>query len=229
MLFECEKLSLIYDQDKELPTYALRGINLQLESQKLVGVVGPSGSGKSSLLYTLAGLKQPSVGKVRYMGEDWSSLSVVKKANIRKEQFGFIFQRNFLIEYMDVLRNVLISVNKFDEKSVDKARRLLDRLGIGHLEHKKPYMLSGGQRQRVSIARALMNDPKVIFADELTASLDHSSAKEVMKVLGEYKSNGLILTVTHDISILEEADEIIEIWDGTLRNHDRRDGGLLQT
>ena len=229
MLFECEKLSLIYDQDKELPTYALRGINLQLESQKLVGVVGPSGSGKSSLLYTLAGLKQPSVGNVRYMGEDWSSLSVVKKANIRKEQFGFIFQRNFLIEYMDVLRNVLISVNKFDEKSVDKARRLLDRLGIGHLEHKKPYMLSGGQRQRVSIARALMNDPKVIFADELTASLDHSSAKEVMKVLGEYKSNGLILTVTHDISILEEADEIIEIWDGTLRNHDRRDGGLLKT
>ncbi len=229
MLFECEKLSLIYDQDKELPTYALRGINLQLENQKLVGVVGPSGSGKSSLLYTLAGLKQPSVGNVRYMGEDWNSLSVNRKAKIRREQFGFIFQRNFLIEYMDVLRNVLVSLNTYDDASVEKARCLLDRLGIGHLEHKKPYMLSGGQRQRVSIARALVNDPKVIFADELTASLDHSSAKEVMKVLGEYKSNGLILTVTHDISILEEADEIIEIWDGTLRNHDRRDGGLMKT
>lgn len=185
-----------------------------------MGIVGPSGSGKSSLLYTLAGLKQPSVGNVRYMGEEWSCLSDSKKAKIRREQFGFIFQRNFLIEYMDVLHNVLVNLNTYDDASVDKARRLLDRLGIGHLEHKKPYMLSGGQRQRVSIARALMNDPKVIFADELTASLDHSSAKEVMKVLGEYKSKGLILTVTHDISILEDADEIIEIWDGTLHNHE---------
>lgn len=222
MLFECEKLSLIYDQGKEEQTYALRNINLNLESNKLIGVIGPSGSGKSSLLYALAGLKQPTVGTVKYNGEDWAKMSADKKAKLRRDEIGFIFQRNFLIEYMDVLHNVLVTVNSHNENSVRKACELLERLGIEHLKGKKPYMLSGGQRQRVSIARALMSDPKVIFADELTASLDHESAKEVMSVLNDYKSNGLIMVVTHDVSILEKADEIIEIWDGAINNENNR-------
>lgn len=218
MLFECEKLSLIYDQEKEVQTYALRNINLKLESNKLIGIIGPSGSGKSSLLYSLAGLKQPTLGSVKYQGTDLQSMSAGDKAKLRKEEFGFIFQRNFLIEYMDVLHNVLITVNSNTESTREKACDLLNRLGIEHLKSKKTYMLSGGQRQRVSIARALMNQPKVIFADELTASLDHESAKEVMNVLSEYKKDGLILVVTHDRSILDQADEVLQIWDGSIKN-----------
>jgi len=221
MLFECQKLSLIYDQGKEIQTYALRNINLTLEGNKLIGIIGPSGSGKSSLLYSLAGLKVPTTGIVKYKGIDLNELRATEKAKLRKKEFGFIFQRNFLIEYMDVMRNVLITVNDNTDKSREKALTLLDKLGIAHLAKKKPYMLSGGQRQRVSIVRALMNDPEIIFADELTASLDHTSAKEVMSILSEYKKNSLILVVTHDQSILENADEIINIWDGSVRTSDR--------
>ncbi len=217
MLFECNKLSLIYDQGKEAQTYALRNVNLNLESNKLIGIIGPSGSGKSSLLYSLAGLKVPTLGSVKYNGADMHEISATEKARLRRNEFGFIFQRNFLIEYMDVMHNVLITLNSNTESSRRKALDLLERLGIAHLQNKKPYMLSGGQRQRVSIARALMNDPKVIFADELTASLDHDSAKEVMKVLQDYKKNGLVLVVTHDPTILNNADQIIHIWDGMIK------------
>jgi putative ABC transport system ATP-binding protein len=218
MLFECNKLSLIYDQGKEAQTYALRNVNLNMESNKLVGIIGPSGSGKSSLLYSLAGLKVPTLGSVKYKGVDMHEISAAEKAKIRRNEFGFIFQRNFLIEYMDVMHNVLVTINSNTESSRRKALDMLERLGIAHLQSKKPYMLSGGQRQRVSIARALINDPQVIFADELTASLDHDSAKEVMKVLQDYKKNGLVLVVTHDHTILDHADEIIHIWDGMIKS-----------
>lgn len=222
MIFQCEKLSLVYDRGKEEQTYALRNINLSLENRRLVGIVGPSGSGKSSLLYSLAGLKIPTSGNVKYKGMDMNEMSLTQKAKLRKKEFGFIFQRNFLIEYMDVLHNVLVPLNNNSEGSRKKAIDLLEQLGIAHLKNKKPYMLSGGQRQRVSIARALMNEPEIVLADELTASLDHNSAKDVMKILEDYRKNGLVVVVTHDISILDNADQIIHIWDGSIYSVDQR-------
>lgn len=218
MLFECEDLNLIYDLGKEVQTYALRNINLSISNNKLIGIMGPSGSGKSSLLYSLAGLKPPTTGTVKYKGIDLNAVPSSELSKIRKQDFGFIFQRHFLIDYMTVLDNVLVSINDNSTTSREKALCLLDRMGIKHLYNKKPYQLSGGQGQRVAIARALMNDPKVIFADELTAALDHTSAREVMKILSEYTKKAMVIVVTHDPSILENADEVINIWDGTINS-----------
>jgi putative ABC transport system ATP-binding protein len=216
MLFKVENLNLIYDIGKEVQTYALRNINVSLEANRLIGIMGPSGSGKSSLLYSLAGLKIPSSGTISYNGMKLNELSTSKSTELRRKDFGFIFQRHFLIDYMTVLDNVLTPINDNSMKAKEKALILLKKLGIEHLYNKKPHQLSGGQRQKAAIARALINDPKVIFGDEITASLDHASARDVMKLLDEYKSNALVIVVTHDASILENADDIINIWDGSI-------------
>jgi putative ABC transport system ATP-binding protein len=216
MLFKVENLNLIYDIGKEVQTYALRNINVSLETNRLIGIMGPSGSGKSSLLYSLAGLKIPSSGTVSYNGVKLNELSISKSTELRLKDFGFIFQRHFLIDYMTVLDNVLTPINDNSMKAKEKALALLKKLGIEHLASKRPHQLSGGQRQKAAIARALINDPKVIFGDEITASLDHASARDVMKLLDEYARNALVIVVTHDASILENADDIINIWDGCI-------------
>ncbi|MFA9398348.1 MAG: ABC transporter ATP-binding protein [Clostridiaceae bacterium] len=223
-MFKIENVNLIYDMGKEVQTYALKDINLTLQENKMIGIMGPSGSGKSSLLYVMAGLKKQTSGKVHYDEMDFNKLSAKKAANLRLNQFGFIFQRHFLIDYMTVLENVLTPINSDSKEDKVKALELLNMLKIGHLSNKKPYQLSGGQRQRVSIARALINDPKVVFADELTAALDHESAKEVMDFLNEYKKKALIIIVTHDPSILENADSIINIRDGEITSIDKLKG-----
>ncbi|MBZ9607044.1 ABC transporter ATP-binding protein [Clostridium estertheticum] len=222
MLFKVENLNLIYDIGKEVQTYALRNINLSLEENRLIGIMGPSGSGKSSLLYSLAGLKIPSSGIISYNNMKFNELSISRSTELRRKDFGFIFQRHFLIDYMSVIDNVLTPINDNSTRAKEKALGLLKKLGIEHLANKKPHQLSGGQRQKAAIARALINDPKVIFGDEITASLDHSSAREVMKLLDAYKNNALVIVVTHDASILENADDIINIWDGAVTSIKKR-------
>ena len=222
MLFKVENLNLIYDIGKEVQTYALRNINLSLEGNRLIGIMGPSGSGKSSLLYSLAGLKIPSSGTISYNDVKLNELSISKSTELRRKDFGFIFQRHFLIDYMTIIDNVLTPINDNSTRAKEKALGLLKKLGIKHLANKKPHQLSGGQRQKAAIARALINDPKVIFGDEITASLDHASAMEVMKILDEYKNNALVIVVTHDASILENADDIINIWDGAVTSIKKR-------
>lgn len=217
MLFECKNVNLVYDQDKLEPTFALKDINISIEQNRFVGLLGPSGSGKSSLLYLLAGLKEATSGSVEYKGEKYDNITEDEKSTMRRREFGFIFQKHFLIEYMTVLHNVLSVTNDIGEESIERAMILLDRLGIKELAYKKPYQLSGGQSQRVAIARALINNPKVIFGDELTASLDHNSVREVMSLLKEYRKNSTIIIVTHDWTILEGADSIINMWDGRIK------------
>lgn len=215
-MIKIDNLNLVYDIGKEVQTYALRNINLTLQGSRMIGIMGPSGSGKSSLLYVMSGLKVPTSGTVTYNNIDFSKISATKAAEIRLKEFGFIFQRHFLIDYMTVMENVLTPINSDRKEDKIKALNLLEKLKIGHLANKRPFQLSGGQRQRVAIARALINDPEVIFADELTAALDHQSAKEVMDFLDEYKKKALIIVVTHDPSILENADDIINIRDGAI-------------
>ena len=215
-MIKIDNLNLVYDIGKEVQTYALRNINLTLQGSRMIGIMGPSGSGKSSLLYVMSGLKVPTSGTVTYNNIEFSKISATKAAEIRLKKFGFIFQRHFLIDYMTVMENVLTPINSDRKEDKIKALNLLEKLKIGHLANKRPFQLSGGQRQRVAIARALINDPEVIFADELTAALDHQSAKEVMDFLDEYKKKALIIVVTHDPSILENADDIINIRDGAI-------------
>lgn len=215
-MIDGRELSLIYGNQKNEECYALRDINFTVGSSEMVGIMGPSGSGKSSLLYVLSGLKKPTTGTVYYHNTILNELSSNELAGIRRKDFGFIFQRHFLIDYLTVLDNVLTVVNSKEKAWHEKAVNLLETLGIAHLALEKPYQMSVGQRQKVAVARALLTRPKVIFADEPTASLDHGNARRVMDVLASVKSQTTILVATHDESILEQADRVIQMWDGRI-------------
>ncbi len=219
MYIEGKQISLRYDTSNEQPTIAFHDTDLLLGSGEMTGIMGPSGSGKSSLLYVLSGLKRPSSGAVFYDDADIEGFSEDEKARIRRSKFGFIFQRHFLIDYLPVLDNVLAIVNRKDERYRGYAMELLERLKISHLASRKPWQLSGGQRQRVAVARALVHKPAVVFADEPTASLDHENGSEVMQILDEYreKMKTSLLVVTHDRSILRNAGQVLDIWDGRLK------------
>lgn len=223
MNYKLNNVSLIYDMEKEVKTAALRAVSLSLEDCGMVGIMGPSGSGKSSLLYTMAGLKIPTSGQILYEGKDMTAMDNTALSNLRRKEFGFIFQQHFLINYMTILENALVPLNLNDRQTRKKAMELLERLGIAKHAGKYPYQLSGGQRQRAAIVRALMNDPKVIFGDEPTAALDHESAMEVMKLLSEYTKNANVVIVTHDRSILKNTDTMIHIEDGTILQMDTKD------
>lgn len=223
MNYKLNNVSLIYDMEKEVKTAALRDVSLSLEDCGMVGIMGPSGSGKSSLLYTMAGLKIPTSGQILYEGKDMTAMDNTALSNLRRKEFGFIFQQHFLINYMTILENALVPLNLNDRQTRKKAMELLERLGIAKHAGKYPYQLSGGQRQRAAIVRALMNDPKVIFGDEPTAALDHESAMEVLKLLSEYTKNANVVIVTHDRSILKNADTMIHIEDGTILQMDTKD------
>jgi putative ABC transport system ATP-binding protein len=216
MIIEGRDINLIYDLNKGEETHALRDVNFSLSTGEFKGIAGPSGSGKSSLLYIISGLKKPTSGTVYYDDIDMESFPPAQKDLIRKTSFGFVFQKLFLIEYMTVLDNILAVLNKRDNLSLDWSNHLLDLLDIKHLSGRKPFQLSGGQRQRVAIARALVNRPSVVIADEPTASLDHKNAREVMNILESFKKESAILVVTHDRAILENADNVVEMWDGKI-------------
>lgn len=218
-MFELKKATMIYDADKEEKVYAMKEINLTLPDVGLIGIIGPSGSGKSTMMYTMSTLKKLTDGDIIYNGESLNSISDSRRQELRRNEFGFVFQRHYLVPYMDSIENVIVASNESSSKSREKAVKLLTDIGLKEKELKKnPSKLSGGQRQRVAIARAMMNDPKVLFADEPTASLDHENAYLVMARLKEYAAKRLVIVITHDRSIIRDADMIVEIWDGSISN-----------
>ncbi len=214
-MFNVKNITMIYDIEKENKMYALGGFDLELPDTGLIGFIGPSGSGKSTLMYCLSTLKKPTAGEILYNGKDIINIKNSERENLRRKEFGFVFQRHFLIPYMPAVDNVVIAMDENNAKARERAEGLLKELGLSGRElGKRPSKLSGGQRQRVAIARAMANRPSVLFADEPTAALDHENAFSVMKVLKEYSKKHLVLIITHDISILKDADQIIEMWDG---------------
>ena len=216
-MFEVKNISMIYDMDTDAKTYALKGFDLSLPDKGLVGIIGPSGSGKSTLMYCLSTLKMPTEGSVDYNGTELTSISASERERLRRKEFGFIFQKHYLVPYMSAMDNCLVAAVEKGNTAQKKAEDFLQELGLGKKEwNKKPAKLSGGQCQRVAVARAMINDPGVIFADEPTASLDHENAFNVMKILKKYSDERLVLVVTHDRSILQDADRIIEMWDGEI-------------
>ncbi len=222
-MFEIKNLTLIYDMDKEEKVYAINDVSITLPDHGLIGIVGPSGSGKSSLMYCLSTLKHATSGEILYNGKSYSTLSKKEMEYLRREQFGFVFQRHFLIGYMTALDNVIVASKVAIDLARKKGRELLSNMRIKANEmNKRPKQLSGGQRQRCAIARALINEPNVIFADEPTASLDHENAFHVMTHLKNYAKDHLVIVITHDPSILKDADQILEIWDGVIRSDERR-------
>ena len=216
-MFELKEATMIYDMDKEEKVYAMKSMNITFPDKGLVGIIGPSGSGKSTLMYTMSTLKKLTSGDVLYNGKSLVSINESDKQHLRRYEFGFVFQRHYLINYMTALDNATVAATIPVSEARTKAEKLVLDTGLKKSElHHKPTKLSGGQRQRVAIARAMMNDPKVLFADEPTASLDHENAFLVMDRLKEYSKDRLVIVITHDTSIIEGADMIVKIWDGSI-------------
>lgn len=198
----------------------LKSINLTINAGEMVAIIGASGSGKSTLMNILGCLDKPTTGTYSISGRITSKLSPDELAELRREHFGFIFQRYHLLNALTAQGNVEIpaiyaGVN--DEERQKRATEILTRLGLADKIHNKPNQLSGGQQQRVSIGRALINGGQIILADEPTGALDRKSGLEVMAILRELHSQGhTVIIVTHDANIAQSAQRIIEISDGNI-------------
>ena len=218
-MFEIKDLSMIYDMDKEDKLYALSSVDLKLPDRGLVGIVGPSGSGKSTLMYCLSTLKRPTEGNIFYNGEDIVMTGDKRREELRRKEFGFVFQKHYLVPYLSAMDNVTVAAGRSgDSKELSaKAKDAMAKLGLKERDMgKRPSKLSGGQCQRVAVARAMINSPKVLFADEPTASLDHNNSYALMKILKDYSRDCLVVVITHDRSILKDADMTVEVWDGKI-------------
>lgn len=198
----------------------LKGVNLKIMAGEMVAIVGASGSGKSTLMNILGCLDRPTSGVYKVSGKDTKGMEADDLAKLRREHFGFIFQRYHLLPDLTALGNVempSIYAGKDKAERSTRARELLVRLGLEHRLKYRPGQLSGGQQQRVSIARALMNGGQVILADEPTGALDSKSGEEMLKILDELHREGhTIIIVTHDMKVAERANRIIEIKDGEI-------------
>jgi putative ABC transport system ATP-binding protein len=206
-----ESVSLVYhDHGREV--FACHDVSLGVKAGEFVGILGPSGSGKSSLLYLASGLKVPTAGSVFWKERRLGEMSDSERAKVRLNEFGFVFQYPFLIGYLTALENVLVALPNQDRRA--EAESLLETLGLESQKDRYPHQMSGGQKQRVCVARALLGSPQVIFADEPTAALDHASGRNVMQLLNQHRGSGALIVVTHDPVMIEGADRIIRMEDG---------------
>jgi len=201
--------------------YALRGINIVVERGQYVSIMGPSGSGKSTLFNMVGGLDKPTRGKVYIDGVDISELAELELAWLRCHKIGYIFQTFNLIDVMSALQNVtlpMIFQGASAEEAQERGTRILNRVGLGHRLHHKPFELSGGQQQRVAIARALSNTPTVILADEPTGNLDTRTGTEIVHLLKELNQEEGVTVVcsTHDYKMITTSDRVCWIRDGRL-------------
>jgi len=197
---------------------ALDNINLQVKEGEFLVVRGPSGSGKSTLLLTIGGMLHPMGGEVIIDQQNIYSLSNKNRANFRAEKIGFVFQMFHLFPYLDCYTNILLPGGLKKRDSIkNEATELVKRLGLSKRSHHKPGELSIGERQRTAIARALINNPKIILADEPTGNLDPENASEVIGYLSEFhKNNGTVILVTHGNMADQYADRIVHLKDGSL-------------
>mgnify|MGYP003333308501 FL=1 len=204
-----------------VPTTLVHDVSLQIREGEFVAITGPSGSGKSSLLYLLGLLDLPTSGEVLIRGRATMHMSESERAHTRLSLLGFVFQFHFLLPEFSILENVTLPMRALGALPPaairDRARDILSSLGLADHLHKRPDQLSGGQRQRVAVARALANDPPVILADEPTGSLDSKSSEQVFLLLRDLAKRGkTIVAVTHDLDLAGRMDRRIQLVDGAI-------------
>ncbi|HEY1172858.1 MAG TPA: ABC transporter ATP-binding protein [Verrucomicrobiae bacterium] len=222
-LLRLEGLSKQYPSaEGAAPLYILKEVTLDIAQGEAVAIIGPSGSGKSTLLNVLGTLDKPSAGKVTFGGRDVTQLDELALAALRNSEIGFIFQSHHLLPQCTVLENVLVPTLAADGKrgpeTVERAKRLLERVGLAQRLSHQPGQLSGGERQRVAVVRALINQPKLVLADEPTGALDRVSADNLAQLLVELnKEEGVtLIVVTHALDLAKKMNRILELQDGKL-------------
>lgn len=225
-LLEAENLVRILPAT--VPATLVDGVSMIVRPQEFIAITGPSGSGKSSLLYLLGLLDRPTSGTLRLGGKDTAPMDETERARARLEMLGFVFQFHFLLPEFSVRENVEIPMRKLGrlkrQEMHERATEILVALGLdGHLD-KRPDQLSGGQRQRVAVARSLANDPPLVLADEPTGSLDSKSSEQVFEILQEVvrERGKTVVAVTHDLDMAARMDRRIHLVDGRIDHETRR-------
>ena len=222
-VLKLENISKLYKQSEGV-LEVIKESSLSIKNGELVSFVGPSGCGKTTLLQICGLLDSPTSGDIYINQQNIKSLSDIEKTNIRKKNIGFIFQFHHLLPEFSVLENVIMPalIDKNDKnKSIDKAKNILNELGIIEKINNRPHQLSGGEKQRVAIARAIINNPSIILADEPTGNLDPENSEIVfnllIKIVKNYNSS--LLMVTHNIDLAKKLERIITITDKKINDY----------
>ena len=223
-LISLKKISKTFLNNKRISV--LKKINYSFKKGKVYSLMGPSGSGKSTLLNILSMIDKPTSGSIIIDGKQIKSTNAVINDKIRSKKIGIIYQQNNLLPDFTALENVYLAnlaLNNEKQSAIEKAKKLIKKIGLSKRENHYPSELSGGEMQRIAIARALINEPEIILADEPTGSLDQSTAKEVFKVLYNLKNkNRLIIYATHNRFFANMADCKLEMIDGNIKTINAR-------
>lgn len=216
----CERVTKLYGRG-DAAVSALAAVDLRLERGEVVALTGPSGSGKSTLLHLLGAMDECSSGRVVVAGRELAGLDDAQASEFRNRHLGFVFQMFHLVPSLSALDNVALPARLGGEREAharERAALLLERVGVGELARRTPDRMSGGQRQRVAMARALVNDPVLVLADEPTGNLDHTTGGAIVDLLVDlgHERNVCVLVATHDPAVTAAADRELRLEDGRL-------------
>lgn len=222
-IIEVKGLNKLFKMSKDHENHVIKDVDLVIEEGEFVSIMGPSGSGKSTLLYNISGMDVPTSGSIKFNDTLLESASEEELAAIRLNKMGFVFQQSHLLKDLNIKDNILLpgftSKKKSQESVVNRCHELIKELGLSELESHKITEVSGGQLQRVSIARALINDPMILFGDEPTGALNTTVSEDVMDIFQKINKKGTtVLIVTHDPKVALKSDRVLIMKDGRIES-----------